>query len=738
MQTNLLAIWHNLITAFARSKPYLFWLIWASLAWSVFLGAFYLQNSFGYVSISGLIRSLILFPGIFFLLTGSVGHWIAPHTDKVPQRLILYWLLLSLAVALIVYRHYPPPQLALPAKHVLQIYSTGDKNTDSIGQTIEIQKLRYLNGKLVPLESITLSSEWDVFAKDSLVMDGKTPATLELSGSMPGGVAVTFRYNEQGGIAHVIWDGIEQDIDTFSLYSTSFYTRFENANPDWITRVILWAWTGLYLSGLIFFIFLLLLILRLVFPQPIAERVVLVVGYVLILAAFAQLKYSYFTFDDARNLRDTYAYVATASQPVFSTGFWQGERAFTVPLFFKLVGVNLQSYQDPAIMWRLAKFQACFSIFAWILLAGVVARKIRQPWLGLLGFTVVLFFSANLEISLWDTFLLSESISFSLFALLVALWIVVFDRWFPESGATVKLVREIPLLLALGFITVLFSYARDSNVYIICIVSFVLFGLAGFFRRGGRFFSLQSWNPLALAYLGIVLVLFAFQPLNINQSVRLKIHIYDYLAHRLFQDPKAVAYFSERGLPVSDDLRKITQMTGPEYRAYLDTAPEMARVHEWVINYGRSTYISYLLAYPVDTFLAPFSHLNSLMNGSNQEYRYPKYTVLPVPDRVKALTALYYPMHWPEMSVLIGITALSIFVAWKKRHPFPVLSWLVVAFWVAVYPLILIIWHGNPLEIERHAGQIGIMLRLAGWISLVLLLDILTSQPGWRKFWQLE
>ncbi len=43
----------------------------------------------------------------------------------------------------------------------------------------------------------------------------------------------------------------------------------------------------------------------------------------------------------------------------------------------------------------------------------------------LVGFTIILLFSLALEVSLWDFLLLSESLSFSFFALVLASWLVL-------------------------------------------------------------------------------------------------------------------------------------------------------------------------------------------------------------------------------------------------------------------------------------------------------------------------
>ena len=54
--------------------------------------------------------------------------------------------------------------------------------------------------------------------------------------------------------------------------------------------------------------------------------------------------------------------------------------------------------------------------------------------------------------------------------------------------------------------------------------------------------------------------------------------------------------------------------------------------------------------------------------------------------------------------------------------------WVVIlALVVSIYPLMFIVWHGNPQEIERHALQIAVQLRLAGWMAVIAWLAWLSS-----------
>jgi len=54
---------------------------------------------------------------------------------------------------------------------------------------------------------------------------------------------------------------------------------------------------------------------------------------------------------------------------------------------------------------------------------------------------------------------------------------------------------------------------------------------------------------------------------------------------------------------------------------------------------------------------------------------------------------------------------------------------LVPAFLVAsIYPLMFVVWHGDAVEVERHAFQIAYQIRLAVWMAVAFGLDFLCVQ----------
>src|SRR5438270_6870 len=169
---------------------------------------------------------------------------------------------------------------------------------------------------------------------------------------------------------------------------------------------------------------------------------------------------------------DTAGYLDVASHSLFSLGFWAGARPPALPLLYKVLPDS-----DSARAWG----QFAVSVVCWPLLAGAVARCLRPGVYRYLAFGAVLLFSMTIPIIQWDRVLLSESLSISLTALVLASWL--------------ELVRAPRPAMVFGVLaaSVLWVFARDSNG--IVALTIVPFALAWAVWPGhGR----RVW-PLALA-----------------------------------------------------------------------------------------------------------------------------------------------------------------------------------------------------------------------------------------------
>lgn len=434
-------------------------------------------------------------------------------------------------------------------------------------------------------------------------------------------------------------------------------------------------------------------------------------AYLEVWGIFLALKKTFGFSEAPRTYHDTYSYVMVAEKPLSSSAFWVAERSFTLPLLYKVLGVTMANCNDAGVMYRVAITQRWLSIVAWSALAITVALSLRQRWIRLLGFIFTLLFSLSLEVSLWDFLLLSESLSFSFFALVLASWLALLkigEHRFRGSS----LLGGALTLVSFSFMG-LYSFTRDSNLYFLLIAA-VIFVL----------YLALKWKALDLRwpFIGIILgilILFGIQNYTLIHGNRWQIHIYDNLKVRIMPDPQARTFFINAGLPLTPRFLEIQALTQRQYQVAMFTEPVLQPVREWIEENGRATYLAYLLSRPLPTLFEPLRQAVHLLNGNNTEYRRP---IGPLSLRLALVDAIMYPRWVGVLGAFLLLGLVGAIVYWRSQDTNPI--WLLVSiFMVSLYPLMFLVWHGNPLEIERHAAQIGVQVRLMGWLALVAAAD---------------
>jgi len=656
---------------------------------------------------------------VFTALLFSIGWFLLQRRlRQILDRLTVWELrgyaVASLLTALVITWFWPAATPVIPVTRKLQIISPGVNNESSSGRVIEIRKVRGYDGATISFERFKLSGDWRI-QKDRLVSEGVQPGSIaEFSGAIAGGVLFNLRYSPDAGIVQVVLDGNRSEID---LYSERGITHQKSMgaviwhNVPWQQKTITALAVVFQVIGLTvlsLFLWALSRVSRRFFP------VLLVLIYGAIFLSYLDNKLAYSQFNTGRVFRDTYSYVETSEKPITSLDFWIGKRAFTIPLIYKILGLDINNYTDREHLKSAENIQTWLSVVSWTTLALTLAMSMRQTYYRPLAFAFVLFFSLNLEISQWDSLLLSESISFSLFALMLAAWIgmgLLLNRlqsnllgWVYLSGTAV--------------VTILYSFTRDTNLYFVVAGAGLLMLIALFFQR-----LIRIPRKYVFVYFGFVVALFFFQNSTIQWGNRWQIHIYDHLALRILPDPQARQYYAEAGLPINQDLLVITDMKGFDYHDYLDFDPRMESVRDWIQQRGRTIFLESMISHPSQAFLEPLRQNNKLINGNNLEYRYPKYPQQPVPSRISHLTEKFYP-NAPVLLFGLGVLIVaSLYLDWHISSQHQEVWWVLASFIISLYPLMFVVWNGNPMEIERHAAQIGIQYRLAGLVALANLLD---------------
>jgi hypothetical protein len=419
--------------------------------------------------------------------------------------------------------------------------------------------------------------------------------------------------------------------------------------------------------------------------------------------AYGSLAVAYLTFrlgsftGEARRLTNTVGYEHVAALHVWSLDFYAGERSFTLPLLYKVLARD-----DVRILAQLALSAAC-----WLTLAAVAARAAHRTPVRLAVFVWVLGSGLTLEIVHWDALLMSESVSFSLLALLLACWFLFARR--PGRG------RAVAVLL----VSLLWAFTRDANAYAVL--------MSGIAAAVALIWTRQRTLTATLA-IGCALI-FAGSTLSVDHGRRWFQPMIDVMAHRVLPDERLKSYFEAHGF---------------------DEHSPWGAEGGWAQRHARATYARYLLTHPAHLLTQPFrgeqqqalwstpSNAASLIDPSLSVY---------VSDDDGRHRPLALPPHarsvfFPRGTVLVPALMLGLLAAAGAAalRRGATREWLVPLVALAtVYPQLLLAWHLSGIEIDRHALTGAVLLRLLPPLVLLLAVDRALAargedQPGGPRF----
>ena len=440
---------------------------------------------------------------------------------------------------------------------------------------------------------------------------------------------------------------------------------------------------------------------------------------VLVFGVAASLFFAYlvgkalvFRLDHESVWKDTVTYAAGAEVPLSSTEFWAGERSFTLPLLYKLLDVDQASLSRQSRMRRISSFQFILGVLSWSTLAVVTGRLIKSRWLNILGFGVILALGLTLDVSLWDRILLTESASTSLLVLLVSLALLglKYRDTLGRHGAWWK----IPYWIGIGGLCVLYSFTRDTNAYFLAACALaILVGMA--FRRLRRHPSSAPWIFFSI----FLLALFFVQSKTADQGRRWVLPYFNILHMRIFPDETARSFFQAAGMPADDVTFNILKLDRRPFFQSLEYNFGAQPLIDWVEAKGKGTYLRYLLSQPVATFMQPINRARNLISPLSTEYRADDYSV---PIWLSLFSRVFFPL---PLAIVFGwLGSVIVVTCLLGRVQSLRTEWIVPALLLlTAFPMVFVVWYGDAIEVERHAFQISVQVRLALWMLTVFLAD---------------
>jgi hypothetical protein len=353
------------------------------------------------------------------------------------------------------------------------------------------------------------------------------------------------------------------------------------------------------------------------------------------------------------------------------------------------------------------------SILCWLALAGVVAWCVRGRGMRLAVFGLVLLFSLSVWVTQWDTVILSESLTVSLTAAVVAAWLA-FAR--APNAWTVAAVLATTLPWAL---------VRDTNVVVLL---FVLAVVALWVLLAAR-----HLQPIVLM-VGLAAILGLGVWSSGHTYLRTELAMYDVVGVRVLTDPGRLDWYRDRGMPVTPLLlSQAGEYIGADGNPVVESDSRLEPFRQWFRDRMRRTLTTYLLAHPAYA-LEPIFHDHSVLLATEPSERLehggPLISYRPEgaePVLPEFVGDVVYPPSVEALLVwLVVVGTAGGWLAWRGAAR-PV--WAVPAVILLLQvPHAAVVWHGDPADMARHAFLVGVMTRLSLLLLTIFVVDALLAR----------
>lgn len=408
---------------------------------------------------------------------------------------------------------------------------------------------------------------------------------------------------------------------------------------------------------------------------------------------------------------ETDSYINSSKASVLSWKIFAGQRLFTTNLIYKMANDSgncpITSYGKPGVGEEdVREIQPCFdkiailqnvlSIFGWAFLAWMVARWMKNPLTKIAAALIIMGFGFTPQIAEWDSILSPESLSLSLFAILLGTGLeVAFRIAHSEAPFKSKWTRFLFILWMILFL--LWVFVRDVHLYAIPVLLILVAPLLFIKKNGAKYFGVA---------LGVLVALLLVGYLSARDSYRAtRFPIINAIDAYIWPYPARVEFFRQFEMPERDD----------------------AAYQEWADEHATKAYGLFLVSHPGFVVTTLWENLDHITDNFIQPYFFT--------DEVKnrdTLLVIGEILH-PETPALYLITALAaaaLFVqALQRRNPaLSVWAWFSTFVFLAAAATLFLSYFGDTAGTRRHIMPSVETFRLYLWVFLMPLLDLSLSQ----------
>jgi len=398
---------------------------------------------------------------------------------------------------------------------------------------------------------------------------------------------------------------------------------------------------------------------------------------------------------------DTASYIESSQAPLFSKEMITGRRLLTTNLLYKVFeprdGYQILVNGSIATTRRVVQpgftgivvAQLFFSIAGWGLLALSISENIKHPLMKILSVVTVLLFAFMPQIADWDSILMSESFTFSLFALQLAILIKLAFSFYKNQNSL-----NPAYLIVWAIIFFLWTFLRDTNLF----VSFVTAGMIVILL-----FSFRFRNNIYLKSILVFVVAILFLGLTTSgNSTRSQVQMVNIYNDDLLRSPASVSTLKKLGMP----------------------APNSADYQVWFQENAAKSLVKFMIIHPGYPTMKIIKDFPDAFTEIKQTY----FKAPELAQGREILMELGNSLH-PEnttpvimdLLLLIGVILLAIKNKNEASQSWAWLGiWLMLTASITLIPTIL----GDTWAINRHALFSTMIYRLFMWVFPIVIMDI--------------
>jgi hypothetical protein len=390
----------------------------------------------------------------------------------------------------------------------------------------------------------------------------------------------------------------------------------------------------------------------------------------------------------AVELGDTTSYLEGAGLPLSDPAFFSERRPWGILLTYKLLGGSLAA---------IGFTQLAFSTMAWLFLAWMLVGSLRSSAGKLLGFVSTLGISLSPTVQAWNHAGLSESFSISTLIVILALLIGLLQRW------------RFTFFLPLIFFFSLWVSIHEVNLYLGFLAAITLFTF-GLVRKNYRTFVVLS---VCIAFMLVINSHLS----SLYALPRWALPVAEVITKRILPVPEYREYFSSQGMRVTPELMALSGRWAHSDNYAILNNPRLRPFSRWLFRDGKTVYTKFLIAHPIYTLTLPLVNVDEMLAVDFSQL---------IPGYEPALPAmineLFFPIRW--FWAYLGMSVLLfVIILWKQRRENSRVFWLIVLFFIFSIPYLYLAWHGDALDLARHASIANIQFHLGFWLLLIFFLD---------------